>query len=43
MNNPKSRVFVVLENHRRYHVLEELNIKPSVAYLKLVRDQANVS
>ncbi|MBI2150118.1 MAG: 4Fe-4S dicluster domain-containing protein [Acidobacteria bacterium] len=38
MNDPKSRVSRVLENRRRYHVLEELNIKPSVAYLKIVRD-----
>jgi molybdopterin-containing oxidoreductase family iron-sulfur binding subunit len=42
MNDPKSRVSMVLENRRRYHVLEELNIKPSVAYLKIVRDQSNV-
>jgi molybdopterin-containing oxidoreductase family iron-sulfur binding subunit len=38
MNDPKSRVSRVLDSRRRYHVLEELNIKPSVSYLKIVRE-----
>ena len=38
-NDPKSRVARLMKSKRRYRVLEELNVRPSVGYLKLVRDQ----
>ena len=38
-NDPKSRVAKLMKNKRRYRVLEELNVRPSVGYLKLVRNQ----
>jgi molybdopterin-containing oxidoreductase family iron-sulfur binding subunit len=38
MNDPKSRVSQVLDGPRRYRVLEELNVRPSVSYLKIVRN-----
>jgi molybdopterin-containing oxidoreductase family iron-sulfur binding subunit len=37
MNDPKSRVAQLRKNPRHYHVLGELNIGPSVGYLKVVR------
>ena len=37
MNDPNSLVSQLLHSSRRYHVLEELNVRPSIAYLKLVR------
>ena len=37
-NDPDSRLARLLENPRRYRVLEELNVEPAVNYLKIVRD-----
>lgn len=37
MNDPESRVSALRRSRRRYQVLGELNVRPSVAYLKLVR------
>jgi Fe-S-cluster-containing dehydrogenase component len=39
MNDPKSAVSQALKNPRRYYVLEELNVQPSVAYQRLVRNR----
>ncbi|MBI4461157.1 MAG: 4Fe-4S dicluster domain-containing protein [Acidobacteria bacterium] len=36
-NDPNSRVSQLLRSPRRYHVLEEINVRPSIGYLKLVR------
>ncbi|MBI2815890.1 MAG: 4Fe-4S dicluster domain-containing protein [Acidobacteria bacterium] len=38
-NDPNSFVSQLLRSSRRYHVLEELNVRPSIGYLKLVRHQ----
>jgi molybdopterin-containing oxidoreductase family iron-sulfur binding subunit len=38
LNNPKSRVAQLQRNRRAYRVLEELNVRPSVSYLGLVRN-----
>ncbi len=38
MNDPDSRVSAALENPRRYRVLEEFNFRPSVAYLRVVKN-----
>jgi len=37
LNDPKSRAASLLRDPRRYRVLEELNVKPSVGYLTKVR------
>ena len=37
--NPKSRVVALAESRRAYRVLEDLNTKPAVRYLKLVRQE----
>ncbi len=37
LNDPKSRAATLLRDPRRYRVLEELAVKPSVAYLTKVR------
>jgi Fe-S-cluster-containing dehydrogenase component len=37
LNDPASRVAKLMASGRRYVVLEELNVRPSVAYLKIVR------
>ena len=37
LNDPKSRVAALADSRRAYRVLEELNTKPAVRYLKLVR------
>jgi molybdopterin-containing oxidoreductase family iron-sulfur binding subunit len=38
MNDPQSRVSQVKRNHRGYHVLEEINVRPAITYLaKVVR------
>jgi molybdopterin-containing oxidoreductase family iron-sulfur binding subunit len=37
LNDPRSRVAQLRKNPRHYHVLGELNIGPSVGYLKVVR------
>lgn len=41
MNDPRSRVQAALKDPRRYRVLEELNVRPSVAYLRVVRNRAD--
>ena len=43
LNDPKSRVSRLAAEARAYRVLEELNVKPAVTYLKIVRhgDGAN--
>jgi len=38
VNEPKSAVGASLENPRRYGVLEEFNFRPSVSYLRVVRN-----
>jgi len=37
VHDPKSRIAALERDPRRYHVLEELNVKPSIAYLTKVR------
>jgi len=39
LNDPNSRVAVAWASPRRYRVLEEINVKPSVGYLRLVRNR----
>ena len=39
LNDPKSRVSRRMSHPRRYRVLAELNVKPSVGYLALVRNR----
>ncbi len=39
MNDPSSAISVALENPRRYGVLEEFNFRPSVSYLRVVRNR----
>ncbi|MDP7305303.1 MAG: 4Fe-4S dicluster domain-containing protein, partial [Pirellulaceae bacterium] len=39
MNDPESRVSHALASPRRYHVLEELNVRPSIGYLRVVRNR----
>ena len=39
LNDPKSRVAALADSRRAYRVLEELNTKPAVRYLKLVRQE----
>ena len=39
MNGPESRVRKSLEDPRRYGVLEEFNFKPSVSYLRVVKNR----
>ena len=38
MNNPDSKLRESLEDPRRYGVLEEFNFRPSVSYLRVVRN-----
>jgi molybdopterin-containing oxidoreductase family iron-sulfur binding subunit len=38
MNDPESRVSAAIADPRRYRVLEELNIQPSVGYLRIVKN-----
>jgi len=37
LNDPESRVARLWRSPRRYQVLEEINVRPSITYLKLVR------
>lgn len=37
LNDPQSRVSQLVRSNRRYRVLEEINVRPSVTYLKIVR------
>ncbi len=39
LNDPTSRVSRMMANPRRYRVLEELNVRPSVGYLTIVRNR----
>ncbi len=39
MNDPKSAIAAALKDPRRYRVLEELNVRPSVSYLRVVRNR----
>jgi molybdopterin-containing oxidoreductase family iron-sulfur binding subunit len=39
MNNPQSRVSRLMADPRCYRVLEELNVKPAIGYLTLVRNR----
>ncbi len=39
-NDPESRVARLLKDPRHFRVLEELNVKPSVGYLTLIRNRA---
>jgi molybdopterin-containing oxidoreductase family iron-sulfur binding subunit len=39
MNDPQSKVSEMIHSQRRYRVLEEINVKPAVNYLKLVRNR----
>ncbi|MCG8449719.1 MAG: 4Fe-4S dicluster domain-containing protein, partial [Pirellulales bacterium] len=39
MNDPLSKVHAALENPRRYRVLEELNVRPSVSYLRVIKNR----
>jgi molybdopterin-containing oxidoreductase family iron-sulfur binding subunit len=43
LNDPDSRVSKAARDVRGYKVLEELNVRPSVTYLKLVRQDAVAS
>ena len=36
MTDPDSRVVKAAKNHRGYHVLEEVNVRPAVTYLAKV-------
>jgi len=36
-NDPDSLVSQLLRSSRRYYVLQEINVRPSIGYLKLVR------
>ena len=40
MNDPESRISKLLKSPRYYRVLEEVNTKPSVGYLTLVRNRS---
>jgi MoCo/4Fe-4S cofactor protein with predicted Tat translocation signal len=40
LNDPNSRVARLARDQRQYRVLEELNVRPSVNYLKIVRGRA---
>ena len=39
INDPKSRVSQLSKSGRHYRVLEEINVRPSVRYLRLVRNR----
>ncbi len=39
LNDPNSRVSKMMANPRRYRVLEELNVRPAVGYLTVVRNR----
>ena len=41
LNDPNSEVAKVFENNRRYHALEEIGVKPNIAYLTKVRNTPN--
>ncbi len=39
VNDPKSRIAAAVADPRRFRVLEEINVRPSVNYLRLVRNR----
>jgi len=39
MNDPESRIAKLIAGGRHFRVLEEINVRPSVGYLKLVRNR----
>jgi len=39
MNDEESKVRTALDDPRSYHVLEELNVRPSVSYLRVVKNR----
>ncbi len=39
LNDPSSRVAAAVANPRRFRVLEEINVRPSVSYLRIVRNR----
>ena len=39
MNEPESKVHEAFEDPRRYRLLEEFNFRPSVAYLRVVKNR----
>jgi molybdopterin-containing oxidoreductase family iron-sulfur binding subunit len=39
LNDPKSRIAQLVKSGRSYRVLDELGVKPEVAYLKIVRNR----
>jgi molybdopterin-containing oxidoreductase family iron-sulfur binding subunit len=39
MNNPDSKVSRLMRSGRAYRVLEEINVRPAVTYLKIVRNR----
>ena len=41
--DPESRVVKAKQDHRGYHVLEELNVRPAVTYLAKVFDRSEAS
>jgi Fe-S-cluster-containing dehydrogenase component len=41
LNDPKSRVSTLIESQRTYRVLEEINTRPAVHYLKIVRAEGH--
>ena len=43
LNDPGSRVAQLAADARGYRVLEELNVQPSVTYLKIVRGAADAN
>jgi molybdopterin-containing oxidoreductase family iron-sulfur binding subunit len=43
LNDTNSRVSKMMQNRRRYRVLEELNVRPAVGYLTVVRNREQES
>ena len=39
MNDPETKIHAAMENPRNYRVLEELNVRPSVSYLRVVKNR----
>ncbi len=39
MNDPESKIHTALENPRGYRVLEELNVRPAISYLRVVKNR----
>jgi len=39
MNDPQSEVRIATDNPRRYRLLTEFNFRPSVAYLRVVKNR----